>query len=899
MSITDAKFRLPTNVKPVHYNIIIKTDLEKLEFQGLAIINLEVLEDTSSLTFNLSHATTTEISVHSENLKTEQIETAKTSFDEKAERATVQLSNVLTKGSKAQLKVQYESKLTDSLMGYYYSTYQDQGVKKQYTLTQFESTAARRAFPCWDEPLLKATYSITLVSRDNTVNLSNMPAISEQSIKASGLSEVQKLFKNEDTAGWKVTRFETTPPMSSYIVAFANGPFKYLESSYKSPLSGKTRALRIYATSDLIDQAQFGLDVKAKVLPHYERVFDVEFPLPKLDTLVAHDFDAGAMENWGLITGRTNAYLVDPKRADITALQQIAGTQSHEVAHMWFGNITTMSWWDNLWLNEGFASLMGEVIILNKIYPEWNVYSSFYADHTEEALTLDAKPSSHPIQVDVPDANDIGQIFDALSYSKAAAVLRMLSVYAGEEKFLKGVSIYLKKHLYANSVAEDLWNGIQEATNLDIPALMTNWISKIGFPVITVTETPEGIHIRQDRFLDTGKASDADNQTIWQVPLFIMKTDADGKTVIDNQALLTTREMTYKLDVNKPWKLNAGAVGFYRVLYTPDRLSKLGAEVASPNSVLSVTDRLSIVSDAMVLASSGLAKTSGALTVIDSLRSESQYLVWKSSGTQLSRLSQTWWEENPGSDDVKALLRSVFTPIVRKLGYEYPKGENVETSQLRTLAISSAAGADSKEVISKLKGWFDEFVATGSDMHIPPDLIRSTYITGGRYGGKREWDALYKAYCQPINPTSQNAGLIALCRTKDPELIEKSLNLMLEELPTQDLYKVFFSVGLNVTAGRRMMEFFLANYDALCKRVDGTFQVSYFLRGASALLNSEKDAQNLEAFFKDRDTSKISLILPQTLDTIRARAAWLERSRDDVSEWFETWKKVNEIEPKL
>jgi aminopeptidase 2 len=266
------------------------------------------------------------------------------------------------------------------------------------------------------------------------------------------------------TEKWKITQFESTPPMSSYIVAFANGHFEHLESFYTSPLSGKTRPLRIYTTSDVIDQAQFALDVKAKVLPLYEQVFDIEYPLPKLDTLVAHDFDDSAMENWGLITGRTSAFLLDPKRVDMAAKKRVVTVQSHEVAHMWFGNITTMEWWDYLYLNEGFATLMGEVIIADKIYPDWKVDCEFITEHLNDALRLDAKLSSHPIEVDCPDANKIDQIFDALSYSKAASVLRMLSDYVGEERFLKGVSLYLKKRLYGNSITKDLWEGIGEAT---------------------------------------------------------------------------------------------------------------------------------------------------------------------------------------------------------------------------------------------------------------------------------------------------------------------------------------------------------------------------------------------------------------------------------------------------
>ncbi|KAG8902684.1 Aminopeptidase 2 mitochondrial, partial [Tulasnella sp. 408] len=308
-------------------------------------------------------------------------------------------------------------------------------------------------------------------------------------------------------------------------------------------------------------------------MPIYEQVFQIEYPLPKLDTLVAHDFDAGAMENWGLITGRTSAFLLDPKKSDLAAKKRVATVTSHECAHLWFGDLVTMAWWDNLWLNEGFATLMGEVIIIDKVFPEWKVDSEFIDVHLARALDLDAVRSSHPIEVPVPDANQINQvlrhpcsIFDALSYSKAGSgsfysslvgiylkanprrlneiVLRMLSNYVGEETFLRGVSIYLSKHLYGNSVTKDLWKGIGEASGLDIPKMLDNWILKIGYPVVTVKESNDSITVRQDRFLSTGDPSDKENETLWQIPLNVKTADASGKVSTDRSIVLSEREAT-------------------------------------------------------------------------------------------------------------------------------------------------------------------------------------------------------------------------------------------------------------------------------------------------------------------------------------------------------------------
>ncbi|GJJ10172.1 hypothetical protein Clacol_004398 [Clathrus columnatus] len=401
------RFRLPTEVKPSHYDILIKTDLEKLEFQGIVTIDLDVKSDTGALIFNSANISITTVSVTYIDGDAQKINLDKLTFDESLERATLALPAALKRGSKAALSIHYKSPLTDDLRGrLLFSMIVTLGIDvfvfqviiipsmkskvrsvtaRLLNLRSFvdlvKPTAARRALPCWDEPAFKATFEISMISRNETLNLSNMPVVSETKVLSSSAGQ---FFADDNFDGWKITKFERTPMTT-----------------------------------------KFCLDIKAKALIQYEQAFGIEFALPKLDTVV------------GLIIGQTSALLVDPERADLAKKQNIAETQSHEVAHM--------------------------------LFPEWNVYSSFYNSQTE-ALSSDAKLSSHPIQVDTPNPDEIGQI-----------VLRMLSIYTGEEKFLRGVSIYLKNHLYGNTVAADLWAGIKEATGLDISGLMNNWTSKVLF----------------------------------------------------------------------------------------------------------------------------------------------------------------------------------------------------------------------------------------------------------------------------------------------------------------------------------------------------------------------------------------------------------------------------------
>ncbi|KAH9477731.1 Aminopeptidase 2 [Psilocybe cubensis] len=347
-----SEYRLPTNVKPTHYDLTFKTDLKKATFEGVVIIaygdsdsrslaSLEVKKDTSTITLNVSRLELRNATILSEEGE-KPVVVVQT--DEAQERVTYKLDEKLPSGSQTKLKIYFSGKLGGNMMGYLRGSWEYEGSTEFYALTQFQPTAARSAFPCWDEPLLKATFTITMISRADTVSLSNMPALSEQPI-----------LEGLDAETWKITKFDTTPPMSTYIVALANGPFKFWEKSVVMPLSRKTIPLRIYTSPAKVSQAEFVLGVTASVLPLYERILGVEYPLPKLDTVAGNIVD-GAMENWGLIIGRSAAFLLDTDNADLLAKKRVASTQSHEIAHLWFGDITTMEWWNYLYLNEGMLT---------------------------------------------------------------------------------------------------------------------------------------------------------------------------------------------------------------------------------------------------------------------------------------------------------------------------------------------------------------------------------------------------------------------------------------------------------------------------------------------------------------------------------------------------------------
>ncbi|KAJ7242384.1 ERAP1-like C-terminal domain-containing protein [Mycena haematopus] len=863
--ISQDKYRLPTNVKPAHYDLAVWTDLESLQFGGSVTVHLDVLQEASSIVLNCSDDLKLgDASVHCAALLANELQSAHIVVDKELGRATLTFSTALPAGSKAQVKIAYTAMLRGTMNGYYKSAWQRDGKTEYYALTQFQPTAARAAVPCWDEPQLKATWTITMISRAETVNISNMPAESEvaydptSAFNDANVATLLSTLPGKDV-GWKITTFQETPPMSSYLVAFANGPFAHLETQVVMPLSGRTVPLRVYATPDIVDQGEFCLEVTAKVLPLYEQIFDIEYPLPKLDTLA----------NWGLITGRAGRLMTDPKKADIASRRAIAGTQTHEVAHMWFGNITTMEWWDNLYLNEG--------IVLGEVFPEWEVDASFVTGHVQRALMLDAKRSSHPIEVECPDANFI--------------ILRMLSEYIGEDRFLKGVSMYLKAHLYGNSVTRDLWNGISASSGQDVARLMDNWITKIGFPLITVSETSSGIHVRQDRYLDNGTPTAEENETIWNVPLAILTVNEDGLVHIDKTALLEEKEKTFAIDTNKTFKLNAGSIGLYRVLYTPERLSKIATEAAKGDSVFSLSDRIGLLRDVAELSKAGLTQVSSLLTLFDIWRHETNCTILNS----LEGITSPFEGHPQINTSLHAFIRTLFAPLVQRLGYDFPEGESVGVVRLRKTAILGAVEGRDEIVTRELLGRFRDYMKTGDTARIPADIKAPIFTTAARYGGREEFEALLKIIENPVNPADRGAAMRAIGCTEDLTLIKELFSYILTKARDQDVFTFFGGLETNPLARPLLVPFFQDNYDAFSKRFATNTMLKSLVSTCFRSLSTQEAHDDAEAFFKDKDTTRYSMALARALENIRARIAYLERSHDDLADWLTKWEQRSEL----
>jgi aminopeptidase 2 len=379
---------------------------------------------------------------------------------------------------------------------------------------------------------------------------------------------------------------------------------------------------------------------------------------------------------------------------------------------------------------------------------------------------------------------------------------------------------------------------------------MDQWISKIGFPVLTVTENPNGIVVRQDRFLETGAAEPKDNETIWTVPLAILTVDENGKSEINRSAVLDKREDTFVVDTNKPFKLNAGTSGVYRVLYTPDRLAKIASEAAKEGSAFSLDDRIGLVHDSFALAKAGLADVSSALTLTDNLRHEKEYLVVSSIADNLAALVSIWWEQPEVVELLNEFRCQFFGPLVERLGYEYFDSDSADTSLLRTCAINSAAIAGDKGVVKELRSRFAHFIETGDDSKIPADLLKTTFEVGVKYGGRAEYDAMKKILEKPKTPTLGMAAMRAMGANPDPEYVNETFDYILNKSRDQDVIYYFRGLQLNFKARRDLAKFFKDNYDTLYKRFEANFTLKYLVEFSFGSLSTEKDQKEITEFFK-------------------------------------------------
>ncbi|PNS17873.1 Aminopeptidase 2 [Sphaceloma murrayae] len=866
--ISQGREVLPTNVRPTHYDLTLEPNFSDYTYEGKVVIDLDVNDDTTTISLNTIDIDISETQVHANDKSIPTV--PQLHYNKDSQTTTVTLQEKIPAGAKAKLTYVFKGTLNDNMAGFYRSSYKSaDGTDKYMATTQMEPTDARRAFPCFDEPALKAEFTITLIADKGLTCLSNMDVKSEAEVD----SKMSGGKKNAVT-------FNKTPLMSTYLLAFIVGELNVIETNnFRVPV-------RVFATPDKdIEHGRFSLELAARTLDFYEKQFNSPFPLPKMDMVAIPDFSAGAMENWGLVTYRVVDLLFDEKTSGASVKQRVAEVVQHELAHQWFGNLVTMDFWDGLWLNEGFATWMSWYSC-NTFYPEWKVWQGYVTDDLQSALALDSLRSSHPIEVPVKRADEINQIFDAISYSKGSCVLRMISKYLGEETFMEGIRRYLKKHAYSNTQTGDLWAALADASGKDVEKVMTIWTKNVGYPVVTVSEDDSNkIHVKQNRFLRTADVKPEEDKTLY--PVFLGIRDKDG---IDEELVLSGREHSFEVKDKEFFKINADHSGLYRTSYSPERLTKLGE--AAKKGLLSVEDRAGMIADAGALAASGYQKTSGVLSLLQGFDTESEYVVWDELTARIASVRAAWvFEDQKVKDALKAFQRELVAKKSHELGWDFKESDGHVQQQFKSLLFSSAALAGDEKTQAAAFDMFEKF-KKGDSSAIHPNLRGGVYAVVLQNGGESEYNTILDVYRNAKTADERNTALRAIGRANSPELIKRTLTLPLsKEVKEQDIYLPLGGLRTHKEGIAALWDWMRDNWDTIQSKLPpGLSMLGSVVSLCTSSFTSEAQIKEIDAFFKERSTKGFDQSLAQSFDAIRAKEGWLKRDRTDVEAWLKEKK---------
>ncbi|CAH1158836.1 unnamed protein product [Phyllotreta striolata] len=751
------------------------------------------------------------------------------------------------------------------MKGLYRSKYVNQTGEERYAaVTQFESTDARRCFPCWDEPALKATFDINLTVPKDLVALSNMPVKTSQPLG--------NLVKYD---------FEKTPIMSTYLVAAVIGEYDYVEDK-----SSDGVLVRVYTPKGKKEQGKFALEVATKVLPYYKEYFNIAYPLPKIDLIAIADFSAGAMENWGLVTYRETCLLVDPQNTSAHSKQWIALVVGHELAHQWFGNLVTMEWWTHLWLNEGYASFV-EFLCVNFLFPEYDIWSQFLNDCYIKALELDSLKNSHPIEVPVGNPSEIDEIFDDISYNKGASVIRMLHHYIGDEDFRKGMHLYLTRHQYKNTFTEDLWAALEEASKKPVKDVMSTWTKQKGFPVVRVALKSQGttntLTLTQSKFTADG-SKPTDEDYLWMIPISVSTSKNPSKEVVSTVLTTRTGEIVVPDISPKDWiKLNPGTIGFYRTQYSPEMLEKLVPAIRDRS--LAPLDRLGLLDDLFAMVKAGHTSTVEVLKILQAFEDEPDYNVWCSINNILGRLGQLLGQTEY-KDSYDKYQKKLLSKVYKKLGWTQKPGETHLDTLLRGLVLGRLAWLDEDHSIGEARTRFASHIS-GSDV-LPADLRSACYKTVLRAGGQDEYDTLLKLYRSSDLHEEKDRISRALGAAKDQELLKKVLDFaMSDEVRSQDTVFVIASVGLSSSGREVAWQYFKDNWAVIKERYSG-YLLTRLVKYLTENFTTEERAKEVEAFFEEHKPPGTERTVQQSIETIRLNTNWLKRDSAAIKEYLKS-----------
>ena len=721
-------------------------------------------------------------------------------------------------------------------------------------------------FPCWDEPSLKATFEVTLIIPSDLTAVSNTHVIGETS--------------NND--GTKSINFAQTPMMSTYLLAFIVGDL----ASVEEEASGGT-LVRVWATRGKEQHGDFALQSAVNLLTYFNDYFGIPYPLKKLDHIAIPDFAAGAMENWGAITYREVALLFDPDNSAAQTRQRIVEIIAHEMAHMWFGDLATMEWWDDLWLNESFASWMGNKAS-DHLHPEWNMWTQFVSDDTNAGLNLDGLKNSHPIEARVNDPAEIREIFDAISYSKGASILRMLEQFLGEDVFRQGLHDYLSTHQYGNARTEDLWKALEDASGQPVTSLMNTWVKQTGYPLLQVTTQRQGskvdIGLSQNRFLYEHLSSRDKDETIWQVPVRMLRNgvpDVKAFLMKDHQSEVTLAGGDAA--AGSDWvKVNVGQTGFYRVNYQMEEWERFRPAIESLQ--LSADDRLGLLSDAFAMMRAGYSQAPLFLSLGEAYKNEEDATVWGELAVGL-RSFETLIADKPYLTQFYNYAREIFRPIAKLVGWDANPGEGHLDALRRSTVLGLSGVYGEPTVVKEAQDRFQRYLEEPSSLH--PDLRGVVYGLVALEGDKSVYESLWDLERRATLHEEKMRLLGALTRPKQTKLLEETLECSLSsEVRAQDSVLVITGVAANHKGRDMAWEFIKDNWEELDRRYGrGGFMITRLVTTTQVFTTLER-AEEVERFFRDHPAPSAQRTVQQSLERIRLNVEWLKRNDKELAEWF-------------
>ncbi|CAI5665869.1 aminopeptidase N [Oreochromis niloticus] len=894
-------YRLPMDVIPEYYNITLWPRLSPdpnnglYIFTGQSTVQFECVKETNLILIHSSQLSYTgQNNKHMASVTTADGAAAliikSTWLQPETQYLVINLKSKLRQGQKYQLYTEFTGELADDLSGFYRSEYEEDGLQKIVATSQMHPTYARKTFPCFDEPALKAIFHITLIHPPGTVALSNGMERDIANITIDGVS-------------WTKTKFEPTKKMSTYLLAIIVSDYTYISTTQKDP------QIRIWARRKAIDlgQGNYALNVTGPILDFFQSYYNIAYPLTKSDQIALPDFYYGAMENWGLVTYRETNLLYDPETSSSRNKEKTATIIAHELAHMWFGNLVTLRWWNEVWLNEGFASYVA-YLGADHAEPTWNVRDLIVLDEIHKVFPVDALTSSHPLSSNEDSIvlpNQISEQFDVISYSKGAAVLRMLSDFLSEPVFIQGLSTYLNHFGYSNTVGNDLWHHLQMAVkdnNGSLPhpvdRIMSPWVLQMGFPVVTIN-TAIG-KVSQKHFLldaDSNVTVKSPYNYEWLIPIRWMR---DGMVQKDIWWLMEKEVINFEMRSDGFWVLaNINVTGYYRVNYDLGNWERLFTQLNTDHKVIPVINRAQLVDDAFSLARAQLLSTSLALRTTSYLSKETEYMPWQSALNNLDyyylMLDRTDVYQ-PMQDYIKKQVTPLFL-YFKNMTSDWSSVPVQHTDQYnQENAIRMACRSGVPECNSLTTTWFNKWMEEPQQNMIHPNLRSVVYCSAIAAGDKAEWEFGWSQFKIASVANEANKLMFALACTNNTELLNRYLSYTLNStiIRKQDATSVITAVASNRAGQKLAWDFVREHWEYMFTEYGvGSFSFASMITGVTARFSTPAELQELKEFVEAHSATgfgSATLAVDQALERTRMNIKWLQTNKQEILNWFNSQK---------